>query len=161
MGDRGNVYFKQSKVCLYTHDSGLDLSIKVRDALKRGKDRWADAPYLARIVFCEMVGTAPWAWKETTGFGISHEMIDNNHCVIVIDTDGKTVAVTSKSGIGFDPASAETNSAVKFDAFVNLSDDQVRAWHLSKCCLQIYLARRDACISARQVTAFSAALLKP
>ena len=57
MGDRGNIIVKDgnSEVYLYTHWTGSDLPDVLRSALKRGKSRWNDGPYLARIIFCEIV----------------------------------------------------------------------------------------------------------
>lgn len=61
MGDRGNIVVVDgaSKVYLYT----------TRAVSERRID---DGPYLARIVFCEMIG----ADKGTSGFGISGEYGD-------------------------------------------------------------------------------------
>jgi hypothetical protein len=128
MGDRGNVYFKQAEVFLYTHWSGSDLSITVRDALKRGKDRWTDDQYLPRIVFCELIGAKKWT--ETTGFGISHKMGDGSGHVIVVDTHEETVALSPKSSGSYDPSVPhQTRTPVKFSDFIGMSDAEARVWH--------------------------------
>lgn len=70
MGDRATVYVHegdQPGVYLYTHWEGYELPDTVRIALARGRDRWNDMPYLARIIFDQMVGDQQ---METTGFGI-------------------------------------------------------------------------------------------
>jgi len=66
MGDRGQVLMVDEKVYLYTHWGASDLVETVRRALAR-RQRWNDPGYLARIIFCEMVGDDV---KGETGFGI-------------------------------------------------------------------------------------------
>ena len=71
MGDRGNLilhYEEGNKIYFYTHWSGSALPKILKKALKRGKDRWNDEPYLSRILFCEMVKDDI---SGNTGFGIS------------------------------------------------------------------------------------------
>jgi hypothetical protein len=89
MGDRGNIIVKDgdSTVFLYTHWSGSDLPETVKSALQRGKDRWTDGPYLARILFCEMVKGDEMS---LTGFGISSTMCDGG-TDITINVDEQTV----------------------------------------------------------------------
>ncbi len=74
MGDRGNIIVKDggSKVYLYTHWSGSQLPEILKEALIKGEDRWDDGPYLARIIFQEMLDGD----TGTTGFGISSEYGD-------------------------------------------------------------------------------------
>ena len=93
MGDRRNVIVKDGEsdigVGLYTHWSGSDLEDIVKSALQR-KQRWEDAPYLARIIFCEMVKGNE---REETGFGIA---AGNNLCEgsardITIDVAAQTI----------------------------------------------------------------------
>jgi hypothetical protein len=69
MGDRGNVvlnYGDGKKVYLYTHWSRYKIGSDLQAALKRGVSRWDDPPYLARIIFQELLGGD----GGTTGFGI-------------------------------------------------------------------------------------------
>lgn len=86
MGDRGNVQVKENAedngVFFYTHWSGSDLPKIVSAALKRGQGRWGDTPYLARIIFCEMVKDEV---LDETGFGISTSECDSGPLVIVND----------------------------------------------------------------------------
>lgn len=80
MGERGNIVV--NGVWMYTHWGGDRLKQTLKSALKRGKDRWTDAPYLARIVFCEMVQHEVLS---TRGFGLSTRMTDNNYNILVVD----------------------------------------------------------------------------
>lgn len=89
MGDRANivVYEQHSDaspheaVFLYTHWSGYDLPETLKAGLARGEGRWDDGPYLARILFQELIG----ADRGTTGFGISTRMGDNSYPLLVVD----------------------------------------------------------------------------
>lgn len=92
MGDRGNVFvvdrYGQDDeqplrgVYLYTHWGGSELHDIVKAALARGSDRWDDGPYLARIIFCEMVAGDVHG---TTGYGIALSPPDNEHAILVVD----------------------------------------------------------------------------
>jgi len=95
MGDRGNVRIKYddgNSVYLYTHWGGTELSQMVARALDRGRKRWDDPSYLARIIFCEMVKGYE---MEETGFGIApYETVpDLNHPTITVDPGSKMVHV--------------------------------------------------------------------
>ena len=90
MGDRGNICVvdREDKIYLYSHWSGKYLPKTLQDALKRGRDRWTDAPYLTRIIFCEMIKDEV---METTGYGISAYLTDWNYPTIFVDVDKQTV----------------------------------------------------------------------
>ena len=91
MGNRGNVVFKYedgNKIYFYSHWGGSGLKEIVRQALIRGKDRWSDESYLARIVFCEMIKDEVLV---TTGYGIAPYEVDNEHPLVVVDTKAQTV----------------------------------------------------------------------
>ena len=93
MGDRANIAVVQhdgSRVWLYTHWDGYDLPEVLRAALDRGRDRWEDAAYLARIIFCQMTKGQE---METTGFGISTRICDNERPVLVVDCERGMVTV--------------------------------------------------------------------
>ena len=90
MGDRGNIILKyhgNDKVYLHTHWSGSDLPGIIKAALKRGKDRWGDDPYLARILFSEMIQHEV---MDNTGFGIA-PYIGDGGTDILVDLQEKTV----------------------------------------------------------------------
>lgn len=92
MGDRGNIVVQESegeRVYLYGHWSGHDMPEILRSALARGKDRWDDPQYLARIIFCEMTKSHPYT--DTTGFGITSSLHDNEHPIIVVDCEKQEI----------------------------------------------------------------------
>lgn len=71
-----------SGIYMYTHWSGTTLWKQVRDALARGRDRWGDSQYLGRILFCELVQDS---LLDTTGYGLSTRLWDNEHAIIRVD----------------------------------------------------------------------------
>jgi len=85
MGDRGNIYTHEDGshgIYFYTHWSGSCLVEILQKALKRGKDRWGDPPYMNRIIFCEMIKDDVLA---ETGFGIATYEIDNEHPIVKVN----------------------------------------------------------------------------
>ncbi len=96
MGDRGNVFFvdggsaKQLEgIYMYTHWTGSVLPATVRAALVRGRGRWGDSQYLARIIFCELVAESV---MEETGFGLSTRMGDNGQYIVRVDDNTQRVS---------------------------------------------------------------------
>ena len=86
MGDRANVYVHHGErpgVYLYTHWDGSELPAIVVNALHRGKGRWDDDQYLARIIFCEMIKNDV---DGETGYGISAECGDGDDRIVDVDT---------------------------------------------------------------------------
>jgi hypothetical protein len=78
MGDRAQIgihdrtvkindFEEEIYVYLYTHWHGYKLLGVLKAALERGKDRWSDGEYLARIIFSEMVKDDI---DGTTGYGV-------------------------------------------------------------------------------------------
>lgn len=86
MGDRGNI--KIGDIYFYTHWGGSEVLKDLKNALIRGKDRWNDEPYLARIIFCEMVQGQE---MDNTGFGISTEVLDNEHDIPEVDCENQLI----------------------------------------------------------------------
>lgn len=85
MGDRGNIALKFSeggKIYLYTHWHGSSLREILKSALIRGKDRWDDEQYLARIIFSEMIKNDVLG---TTGYGISTTLDDGEDKVVTVN----------------------------------------------------------------------------
>ena len=119
MGDRGNIVIEKDKsglfpapVYFYTHWSGSDLKETLKDALVRGKARWNDPSYLARVIFCEMVGDN----DGVTGYGISTAIGDNGHNLLCVNIDEKKVIERDR----------RTNEPVKewsFEDYVNVCFD--------------------------------------
>ena len=95
MGDRANCIVKQNawgkkhpSVWIYSHWGGRSLPHLVQEALQK-RQRWDDAPYLTRIIFDVM--TAGQQGKDT-GYGITTTLSDNEHDLIVVDPENKTVS---------------------------------------------------------------------
>jgi hypothetical protein len=94
MGDRGNIVFSEPRggtLYFYTHWSGSTLPQTVANALDRGRNRWYDGPYLARILFCQILledanghtDGLKNVVSDTTGYGISTEKGDGGTEVYV------------------------------------------------------------------------------
>jgi hypothetical protein len=122
MGDRGNVVVLQHEsagnvsalVYLYSHWGGHDLPEALQSALKRGRERWTDEPYLTRIIFCEMVDGHE---KDTAGFGITTYLTDNEHPLLVVDVKKETVSAAKAN------APLEPYKTLSFEAFCALEGD--------------------------------------
>lgn len=103
MGDRGNIVIQEApgkRVYLYTHWSGSDIAKTAKRALAR-KQRWNDPAYLARIVFCEMIGHDDvGALQGETGFGISTGLCDNEHPILVVDVEHQSVFYEDPDAVG-------------------------------------------------------------
>lgn len=96
MGDRANIVVVQNhihaapcpRIWLYSHWGGHGLANALASALARGRSRWGDEGYLARIIFDEMTGGN----KGETGYGITTYPTDNDaYPVLVVDCDKQTV----------------------------------------------------------------------
>lgn len=118
MGDRGNIVVKSGteKAWLYSHWGGTDLPVILRDALVRGKGRWDDAPYLARIIFQQMIGKD----DGITGYGISASVSDNEHPILVVDCGAQTVQCFGRDDIEIDSG----GHAVKLDVYAAFTNEQ-------------------------------------
>jgi hypothetical protein len=115
MGDRANIKVTEEygePIYLYTHWRGYVLPMTLRDALQRGQDRWRDTPYLARIIFSEMIRER---LMETTGYGISTREQDNEVGRPIIEVNTRTLTVT----IG--------GRSWAFEEYVGLSDQELEA----------------------------------
>lgn len=88
MGNRGNIFIKDTGIYLYAHWEGSGLPDILKAALIRGETRWNDPAYLTRIIFSEMV-------KEdvlgTTGYGIANFICDNENPILTVDCKNQTV----------------------------------------------------------------------
>ena len=97
MGDRANIRFVEeggSTMYFYTHWDGTELWKTLQEALERGKDRWDDESYLARIIFSEMIADDI---KDNTGFGLSTQMGDNGWNVLEVNMTEKSVKLEDES----------------------------------------------------------------
>jgi hypothetical protein len=111
MGDRANVVISDdhNDVWFYLHCGGHEVSRKVQRALQR-RERWHDAPYLARIVFCHLIDGDT---DGTTGFGISSGMCDNEHLITVVDVSSQQVVLRTEGG--------DTKRSWSFDEYCALA----------------------------------------
>jgi hypothetical protein len=76
------------KIYFYTHWGAEGLEDCLRAALIRGRDRWGDPAYLARIIFSEMIADEV---LETTGYGIAPYECDPEFPTIEVDLERQTV----------------------------------------------------------------------
>jgi hypothetical protein len=124
MGDRGNIVVRSSQsnrddVWFYGHWSGYRIQETVHAALTRGKGRWGDSSYLARIVFDEFTKDHH---GEETGFGISASLGDNEYPIIVIDDEKRRVFLIEEKELsdyripdGYEPRASWT-----YEEFIGL-----------------------------------------
>ncbi len=121
MGDRANVFFpkrgsipeSKNGVFLYTHWLGSELPVIVQNVLQR-KARWDDPAYLARMVFNAMTRGSE---EEETGFGISSELQDNEHPIVVVDCYNQQV--------GFMPEYVRGIHWFPFDQYITMNDNAI------------------------------------
>lgn len=137
MGDRGNVLIGDlnSRVFLYTHWGGSILPQVVQTALQR-EERWGDAPYLARIVFAEMIREGmdlstrgqdiANELMETTGFGIATYMPDNEHTVIYLDASKQMVHyITEHTAREWKEITDDSLKSWTMAEFIKLSQEEI------------------------------------
>ena len=134
MGDRCNVVVRQESfpaadkdgnklvndVWYYMHWGGDSYVDKVKAAIRK-EWRWTDHGYLARIIFDELV--AGNSGTETS-FGISTQMADNEHPILVVDGPGQRVffvdekeLVNNRLPLDYEPKESQT-----FDGFIGRSE---------------------------------------
>ena len=97
MGDRGNICMKMKKggeIYFYTHWEGSNLAQALRSALIRGRDRWKDESYLARIIFSELIQDDI---LDTCGYGISTYLTDNEHDILYVDVSKQLITLRGKT----------------------------------------------------------------
>ena len=97
MGDRGNICMLMrdgNRVYFYTHWTGSQLKKILIGALTRGKSRWDDEPYLARIIFSEMIQNNVMGLED---YGISSYKTDNEHPIYYVDIENQEVTVEDVS----------------------------------------------------------------
>jgi len=91
MGMRRNIaldYGEQTKIYFYTHWGAEYLEDVLRNALLRGRSRWDDPPYLARIIFSEMIRDEV---LQEEGYGIAPYLMDPEFPTIEVDLRKETV----------------------------------------------------------------------
>lgn len=122
MGDRANIVVRSSTkqiddVWFYAHWRGEEVHDVVKNVLAR-RERQDDAPYLARMIFCELVKGNE---ADSTGFGISTSLNDNEHDIVIVDIPAKLVytlheneLVNNRLPDNYKPRKANSKS---FDSF--------------------------------------------
>lgn len=91
MGERGTIRinFEEGPVCFYTHWQGDSLPENLQKSLLRGKSRWDDPSYLARIIFSSMIQEGI---ESLMGYGISPTPHMGNHPILEIYPDKMNVS---------------------------------------------------------------------
>lgn len=80
------------RVYLYTHATADHLVADVYAALA-ARQRWDDADYLAKMVFCRM--TPLECWQSDGGFGIGTQLYADVNLLITLDTVRQTISIQS------------------------------------------------------------------
>jgi hypothetical protein len=80
------------RIYLYTHDHAARLTNDVYTALA-ARQRWDDADYLAKIIFCHMVPLE--CWEQDRGYGIGTQLYVDVNLLISVDTVKQEVTITS------------------------------------------------------------------
>ena len=118
MGDRVNIAVQDggNRIYLYSQWGGHSAPETVRKALAWSQ-RWDDPSYLTRIIFCTMIGDN----KGETGFGIGTRLDDNEHPILVVDCDSKTVTIEADTREGFDYCKPDGEAkSYSFEAYAAL-----------------------------------------
>lgn len=79
---------KDFPIYFYTHWNAELLPQVIKDALTRGKDRWGDESYTARIIFSEMIKDEV---LELTRYGITPYEIDPQYPTITVNLEHQLV----------------------------------------------------------------------
>lgn len=124
MGDRGNIVVRQSDspsddVWFYTHWSGSEIKETVQSALAR-QQRWDDPPYLARIIFCELVKGNE---ADEAGFGISTRLQDNEHPILFVDIPNKVVGTIAEDKLENHRLPAKLPKGKSFEDFAKAKQE--------------------------------------
>lgn len=126
MGDRGNIVIRHGEtsiddVWFYTHWYGSEMPAVVQRALNR-KARWTD-PYLARIVFSELLKAGGEHDDSELGFSITTSMQDNEHDIVVVDIPKQLVwIIEEKALVDFRLPALQTSTAWPFKDYIELND---------------------------------------
>jgi len=119
MGDRANVYSYDSDlkkgIYLYTHWGGEELPFKVKKSLIL-RERWDDQSRLSTIILCEMMGKD----ADHRGIGVSTEMPDNEHPIIVVDCAKRRIGFANE---GSEP---ECYQEWSFEEYIDLNDGDIK-----------------------------------
>lgn len=81
---------KPDPIYFYSHWAGESMPFIVARALDRGRDRWDDPQYLARIIFDEMIRGLE---HENAGAGIAPWPGEEQYNTVYVDLAGKTAGI--------------------------------------------------------------------
>ena len=100
MGDRAQIGIRSTDgkhtVYLYSHRDGAGTYADLHRALERGRDRWTDNEYLARIIFCEMV---KHDLHGKLGYGIGSDILgDIEHPIPLLNCRDETIIWLERDG---------------------------------------------------------------
>jgi len=127
MGDRGNIVVRDSggkDVVFYTHWAGYNIAAVVRRALAK-ECRWEDDPYLARIIFCELVKGNE---EEETGFGIGRfTAADRQHPVVLVDIKKQMVFLAEGYKEDAPLPEADVKHGYSFRDWAKMTDEEATA----------------------------------
>lgn len=127
MGCRGNIVSidNNSPIYFYTHWEGDQVYKILHKALQKSNkcNRLSDEPYTNRIIFCSLVGDKE-DWDETTGYGISTYITDNEYPLIVVNFDKKLVYI-KKEGTDMFTEENSLITPISISEFANLTDEQL------------------------------------
>lgn len=101
MSDIANIRFTEEYGSIHfsTYWHGSELGHVLALALERGRVRWDDPPYLARIIFSEMIKDEV---LEPAGYGISISVCDGGDNIYKIDAIAQTVQHNDGSVLSFE-----------------------------------------------------------
>ena len=92
MGMRRNIALdygaEAGKIYLYTHWGAEGLEDVLAHALDRGRERWGDDSYLARIIFTDMTTEVG---DDLTGYGLAPYECDPEFSTLTVDLKAHTV----------------------------------------------------------------------
>lgn len=119
MGDRANIIIEKDDLCFpapvffYGHWIGSELKSVLQTALERGRTRWDDPAYLARIIFNQMTKGVE---MEQIGFGISTSIGDGDHNCLFVNMAKKSIRAGSYPSEGDGQWTFEEFVALDLDA---------------------------------------------
>ncbi len=121
--NKANIYVKFADgkgIYLYTNTDGPQLPLILRNALRRGRERWGDTQSLARIIFAEMTQRSVFG---TNDYGISTSLGDNENFILVVDDAVQKIGIFGESGHMF--------GQIGYDAFLRLNEYDLNFGHLT------------------------------
>lgn len=123
MGDRANIKIVVEKdkpaLFLYSHWNGAKLPKLLQDALRFAKGRWTDPSYCIRILIDQV---AKDGRGQETGWGLSFSPDDNEHNLLVVDIEARTVNACQFSNAVEGHEGSPIRDATTFAEYLELTD---------------------------------------